>query len=147
MEGGTTLPQDIADAIGVVSTRSNFGALKLPGGDLVTPQTPFVGTASSVPATVLLEQNYPNPFNISTMIPFSMSKSGLVTLKIYNLLGQEIDTLLQDHHSAGEYKIIWSAEGLPGGIYFYRLQVVVPFGVGENSIYEFVETKKLICMK
>ena len=83
-----------------------------------------------------LQQNYPNPFNPSTTIQFELSKSGLVKLKIYNLLGEEVNTLINGRLQAGAYEAVWDAYGLPAGIYLCRLEAG-----------EFVETKKLILHK
>ncbi len=83
-----------------------------------------------------LGQNYPNPFNPSTTIKFTLSKSSKIALKIYNLAGQEIETLVEGFRHTGEHELKWMVEGLPGGIYFYKLQAG-----------EFSETKKLILQK
>jgi hypothetical protein len=88
------------------------------------------------PTSFFLAQNYPNPFNPGTTIEFSLPKPGLVTLKIYNALGEEISTLVAEKRTAGKHTIAWNAAGLPSGVYFYRLQ-------GEG----FVETRKLVLMK
>ena len=74
------------------------------------------------PSMFNLEQNYPNPFNAMTTIQFSLRNSGHVKLKIYNLLGEEVLTLFDDHRAAGNYAIHLNAEKLPGGIYFCKLQ-------------------------
>ncbi len=81
-------------------------------------------------------QNYPNPFNPTTTINFAIPKSSLVTLKIYNLLGKEIETLINEQRQAGEYKINWAPLNLPSGIYLYRLQAG-----------DFDETRKLMLLK
>ena len=83
-----------------------------------------------------LSQNYPNPFNPSTTIRFDLPKATFVTLKIYNLLGEELETLVQEYRLAGFHKIRWTAERLSNGHYFYRLQAG-----------EFVDTKKFILIK
>lgn len=83
-----------------------------------------------------LKQNYPNPFNSLTTIKYSLARPDFVTIKIYSLSGQEIQTLMKGHQAAGEYQISWAAEGYPSGVYFYRLQTG-----------EFSETKKLILQK
>ena len=83
-----------------------------------------------------LSQNYPNPFNPWSNIKYNLKKSGNVTLTIFNLAGQEIETLVNGFQSAGEYQIKWKATGFPSGIYFYRFQVG-----------DFSETKKLILQK
>ncbi|MHB8580109.1 MAG: alpha-amylase family glycosyl hydrolase [Ignavibacteriaceae bacterium] len=90
--------------------------------------------------TFELGQNYPNPFNPSTIIKYQLPKSGLVNLKIYDVLGREIETLVNKEEPAGSYTVQFNstAKGisLPSGIYFYRLQS------GSN-----IETKKMILMK
>ena len=83
-----------------------------------------------------LSQNYPNPFNPSTTIKYNLNQSGKVTLKIYNLSGQELETLINEFQVAGEKEVTWQPKGLPGGIYYYRLQAG-----------DFSETKKLILQK
>jgi hypothetical protein len=83
-----------------------------------------------------LQQNYPNPFNPSTTISFSIPVQGNVTLKIFNAIGQEVDELVNENLSAGNYSFKWNGENQPSGIYFYKLQT-------EN----FVETNKMILLK
>ncbi len=83
-----------------------------------------------------LHQNYPNPFNPSTTIQFSLPKSVYVSIKIYDLLGNEIETLLNGYRQTGEYQIEWNAEDFPSGIYLCRLVAG-----------DYVETKKLILQK
>jgi len=68
-----------------------------------------------------LSQNYPNPFNPITVIKFSISKSNRVTLKIYDILGREIKTLLNEEKTAGNYEIEFNATNLNSGLYFYRI--------------------------
>ncbi|MFX0138220.1 MAG: right-handed parallel beta-helix repeat-containing protein [Candidatus Hodarchaeota archaeon] len=67
-------------------------------------------------------QNYPNPFNNSTIIRYSIPRSSLVTLEIYNVRGQKIKTLLYRQQEAGTYEIVWEGSALPSGIYFYRIK-------------------------
>ncbi|MBI5020825.1 MAG: T9SS type A sorting domain-containing protein [Ignavibacteriales bacterium] len=83
-----------------------------------------------------LEQNYPNPFNPSTNIEYQISKIGFVSLKIYDILGQEIETLVNEEKQPGIYNIDWDANGYPNGVYLYRLQSGT-----------FTDTKKLLLMK
>lgn len=83
-----------------------------------------------------LTQNYPNPFNPSTTISFAIPERSIVSLKIYDLLGKEIATIVSEELMAGTYKWIWNAENFASGIYFYRLQAG-----------NFTETKKLILLK
>jgi hypothetical protein len=85
-----------------------------------------------------LQQNYPNPFNPTTTIEFSLPQSGFVTLKIYNILGEEVTTLVSDKLSAGSYSYEWSGTGsLASGVYLYRLE----------TDRGFSQTLKLILLK
>ena len=83
-----------------------------------------------------LFQNYPNPFNSSTTIKFEIPKDGLVTLKIYNILGEEIETLFNEERSSGRYEVNFDAFKLPSGIYFYQLKT-----------RDYVDTRKMILLK
>ncbi|GMR25311.1 MAG: hypothetical protein BMS9Abin39_0599 [Ignavibacteria bacterium] len=96
---------------------------------------------TSFPFEYNLAQNYPNPFNPTTNIEFRIAELGLVTLKIYDILGNEIGTLVNEEKPAGSYTVEFSAIGgdaysLPSGIYFYQLRAG-----------NFVETKNMILMK
>ncbi len=83
-----------------------------------------------------LNQNYPNPFNPTTIINYSVPKSGLVTITVYDVLGREIAQLVNEQKNAGTYNIEFNADRLATGIYFYRMQAG-----------SFVETKKLLLLK
>jgi len=76
---------------------------------------------SELPKNFKLEQNYPNPFNPSTTISFSIPTEGKVSLKIFNVIGQEIDELVKENLSAGNYSFLWNAHNLTSGVYFYKL--------------------------
>ena len=76
---------------------------------------------SSVPSGFTLLQNYPNPFNPSTVIQFTLSAPTRVSLKVFNLLGQEVATLLDESRTAGAYRVTFNAGSLASGVYFYRL--------------------------
>ncbi len=89
-----------------------------------------------LPITLYLSQNYPNPFNPSTKISWQVPVGSWQTLKIYDLLGNEVATPFNEYKPAGSYEVEWNATGLPSGIYFYQLQA-------DN----FIETKKMILMK
>ena len=89
------------------------------------------------PETYFLAEAYPNPFNPTTNIKLTIPKSAFVSLKIYNLMGQEVSNLVSGRLTPGTYEYRWNATGLAGGIYFYRLET--------NS--GFVEAKKLTLMK
>jgi hypothetical protein len=78
---------------------------------------------NSLPATFALHQNFPNPFNPSTMITYDVPKSGTVTLKVYDLLGREVRTLVNAVQSPRTYAVSFDGEGLSAGMYLYRLQL------------------------
>ena len=90
-----------------------------------------------------LYQNYPNPFNPSTTIKYEIKELTDVELKVFDILGREIITLVNEQKSPGSFEIEFNASGLPSGVYFYRLQAV-PTG---RQAGVFVETKKMILMK
>jgi hypothetical protein len=75
----------------------------------------------AAPVKYALDQNYPNPFNPATSISYSIPKDGNVTLKIFNIIGQEVKTLINKYQSAGEYKITFDASDLNSGVYFYSI--------------------------
>ena len=77
---------------------------------------------SRIPGTFTLNQNYPNPFNPSTTITFRVDLSGRVSLKVFNMIGQEVATLIDGAETAGQHEVNFDATDLPSGAYFYRLQ-------------------------
>lgn len=89
-----------------------------------------------IPSEMQLYQNYPNPFNPLTRIQYSVNSTQNVMLKVYDLLGKEVATLVNEEKPTGEYKVEFSGEGLPSGIYFSQLKAG-----------SFVETKKMILLK
>jgi hypothetical protein len=90
------------------------------GVDLPSPTT-VAETPAEIPTQYLLLQNYPNPFNPTTTISFALPSESFVSLKVFDLLGRERATLANEKFSAGYHALRWNAEGLPSGIYFYRL--------------------------
>lgn len=83
-----------------------------------------------------LAQNYPNPFNPATRISYSVLREGFVSLVIYDMLGREVATLVQERQEPGEYFTTWNADGVPSGVYFYRL-----------AAGEYVSTQKMVLMR
>jgi hypothetical protein len=81
-----------------------------------------VRLTENIPSSFDLKQNYPNPFNPSTTINYQVASEGPVSLKVYDLLGREVATLVNDLKSAGEYAAEWNAEGMPSGVYFYKME-------------------------
>jgi len=103
---------------------------------LISDVTSVERINTSTPTNHTLNQNYPNPFNSSTRIQFSLAHEDYVTLRVFNLLGAEVASLLSQELHAGTYSTTWNANGVASGIYFYRLQAG-----------EFVETKKMVVVK
>jgi len=106
--------------------------------------TKVEGEDDLLPGEFVLYQNYPNPFNPSTTIQFQAPNSSFVNLKVYDILGNEVATLVNEEKPAGTYEVEFSAKGgLASGIYFYKLQVY-PAVSGAGI---FIETKKLMLLK
>ena len=99
---------------------------------------------SIIPDNFNLFQNYPNPFNPSTAIEFSNPRTEFVTLKIYDLLGQEVATLVSDKLKAGNYTFTWDAGFLASGVYYYQLKAGDPL-TGSGSGY--VQSRKMILLQ
>ncbi len=101
---------------------------------------------AEVLADFTLYQNYPNPFNPSTKIKFVIPKSSFVNLKVYNVLGKEVATLVNEERPAGNYEVEFNATDLSSGVYFHQLRVgdpstSLPAG-RQGSGQSFVENKK-----
>jgi predicted deacetylase len=104
----------------------------------------FVNNEQSLPEMFLLHQNYPNPFNPNTTIEFNIKHSSFTTLKVYDILGNEIAKLVSEHRSPGSYSVSFDANSsqfidghqLPSGIYFYSL-----------SVGDLTQTKKMLLLK
>jgi hypothetical protein len=92
--------------------------------------------SENVPNGFTLSQNYPNPFNPSTTFRYSIPNKSKVIIKVYNILGNETKTLVNEEKPAGKYELTWNAANLPSGVYFYRIQAG-----------SFVETKKMVLLK
>ncbi len=86
--------------------------------------------------TIELEQNYPNPFNPSTKIKYQIADAGFVNLQVYDVLGNEVSTLINKEMQAGSYEVEFDASNLPSGIYYYTL-----------NTGSFKQTKKMILLK
>ncbi len=89
-----------------------------------------------IPTTYLLSQNYPNPFNPTTTINYSIPKSSFVTIIVYDILGREVENLVNEEKKAGNYSLNFNASSLASGVYIYKMQAG-----------KFIDTKKLILMK
>ncbi len=106
----------------------------------LNPPSNIAGEENNLPSQFKLSQNYPNPFNPNTTIEFQIPESGLVSLKVYDLLGREVKSLIDEYKQAGSYKVNFNASSINGGLssgtYFYQLK--------SGS---FVQTKKLMLVK
>lgn len=99
---------------------------------------------NEVPSDFNLKQNYPNPFNPSTTIEYQLPFNGSVKLQVYDVLGREVKTLVEQRESAGDYKIKFDGKDLPSGVYIYTLHVSYQKG-GETM--EYNASKKLVILK
>jgi hypothetical protein len=108
------------------------------GGGVYQSTAPItsVGESPSTPTRFALEQNYPNPFNPTTAISYQLTAGSLVTLKVYDILGREVTTLVNEMKGPGVYSVQFDGSGMASGIYFYRLQAG-----------EFAETRKLMLLR
>ncbi|MCX6152176.1 MAG: T9SS type A sorting domain-containing protein [Ignavibacteriales bacterium] len=105
--------------------------------DIQWPNTSEVEKENSLnPDTYTLKQNFPNPFNPTTQINFSIKKAGVVSIKIYNILGKEIATLVNGNLPAGNFNVEWNAANAESGIYIYKLQTE-----------KFTDAKKMVLLK
>ena len=132
--------QALSPAWGTI--RNDMGAF---GGPCACDWCPYFIPAEKVlsttpeditPTTARFHSNFPNPFNPTTTISFDLAQSGFVSLRIFNVLGEEVATLVAKQLNAGNYSYTWDASNLAGGIYVYRLET--------NN---FAETKKMILVK
>lgn len=104
------------------SMKQIFAGTNGKGVFVATLKTSVQESAQAMPSSFELAQNHPNPFNPSTTIAFSLSRASHVTLKIFNALGEEIATLVDEKRNAGRHQVVWEAKGVASGIYFYHLQ-------------------------
>ena len=109
------------------------------------------GGISSAPGRIVktgtlyeLSQNYPNPFNPTTNFELRIANFGFVSLKVYDILGGEVATLVNEVKQPGEYTVQWNAEGIASGVYYYRL-VAKPISSGQAG--DYLETRKLLLIK
>ena len=136
----------LVKGFGIDSITSNFdfgsSISQLKGciiNGIVYGDTTVVGVEdkeNTLPAEFSLSQNYPNPFNPTTNFEFHIANRGFVSLRIFDLLGREIITLVNEEKPAGTYKVRWNAGNLCSGVYFYQLKTG-----------SFNEVKKLLLLK
>jgi hypothetical protein len=100
----------------------SIGEYKIVWYENLTNITSVQNNQTDIPDNFELYQNYPNPFNPSTNIRFTLPKTEHISLKIYNIIGQEVAELINDIRSAGEHQILWQTDGLSSGVYFAYLK-------------------------
>jgi hypothetical protein len=122
-----------SSGLGLASVPRKF-FVKLPLG---------VKEIEGIPTVFNLSQNYPNPFNPSTTIRFGVPKESKVVVQIYNVLGQQVASLVDEVKSAGYYEVVWRSENLPSGVYIYRMTAVST----SNANDVFTEMKKMMLTK
>ncbi len=104
------------------SSHSRMSTVKIiPDGELPPPPPLYESTVKNFPTDFRLEHNFPNPFNTTTTLRYALSKDANVSLRIYDVLGREVAIVVNEKKQAGEYTVQWSDEGLPSGVYFYRI--------------------------
>jgi hypothetical protein len=124
-------------AINTSLNKITFSNSKVGNFYILTGDSPTeTGDPSTEVKQYTLEQNYPNPFNPSTTIKYSVPQNSMVSVKVYNIVGQEIADLVHEMKSAGTYTIEFDAVTLPSGVYFYKIQAG-----------SYTETRKMVLMK
>jgi hypothetical protein len=114
-----------------------YNYVRLVRGGNVTTGVQQDGSGSKItPGNFKLNQNYPNPFNPSTTISFELPGKSFVSLKVYDILGKEVDTLVNDNLVAGRYEVTFKGSQLTSGVYFYRFRAD-----------SFSETKVLVSLR
>jgi plastocyanin len=113
---------------------TRHAAMNMVGSIISTPSS--VSQIGTTVTSFELKQNYPNPFNPTTNINFSIPKSELVKISIYNVIGQEVNVILNENLNAGIYSVKFDASQMSSGIYFYKI-----------SAGEFIDIKRMVLMK
>jgi len=122
-----------ADNNGYIYVGTDNGLWKRPLSEIVTS---IKEITTAFPSEFLLSQNYPNPFNPSTKIKYQVPQASQVQIKVFDVLGNEIETLVNEEKPAGTYELTWNAVNLPNGVYFYQLKAG-----------EYTAVKKMILIK
>jgi hypothetical protein len=144
-DGGTTWNQQSSRTGGTLRSVSfidvNYGTVVGSGGAILRTTNggaTFVEEEmiDGIPSEYLVSQNYPNPFNPTTKIRYTVPNSSKVVIKVFDILGKEIETLMNEEKPAGTYEVKWNGSNLPSGVYFYQLKAGT-----------FVETKKMILLR
>ncbi len=139
-------PDSIKNYHAVIQVFSNAGIKQVEVTGIGKDNSVNIKDENSIPSDFVLEQNYPNPFNPSTRIIWQSPVGSWQTLKIYDVLGKEVATLVDEYREAGKYEIEFSAGqnfSLSSGVYIYKLSVSTPTGQQLN----YIASKKMLLMK
>jgi hypothetical protein len=134
--GTTTEPRSYTYTDNTVSNGAYYYRLKQVDFNGAFAYSDIVEVDVATPIVFALEQNYPNPFNPSTVISYSIPQNSFVTLKVYDIIGNEVATLVNQTQSAGKYDVRFDASKLSNGVYFYTI-----------NANNFTSTRKMILMK
>jgi hypothetical protein len=138
---GNVRPSPAGSMPDIGAIESSFGS----------PTTIELFASQNTQKTCFLHQNYPNPFNPSTTIEFALLQPAFITLKVYNLLGEQVALLVAEKRLSGIHKVSWDARGLASGVYLYRLEAgdlsTIFLNKSGQAGRGFVQTKKLILMR
>ncbi len=136
-----------------IGTSQGTGSIVISGflaDTLLRGQIVSVNEPGDVPTTYELYQNYPNPFNPTTIITYQLPASAFVTLKVFDIIGREVATLVSDIHQAGSYTIAWNAGNVASGVYFYRMSArrdLGPTDSRDGQAGSFLATRKLMVLR
>ncbi len=125
---------------------SSNGSSKVISGFLAYSSTIVTDVSDEqeiIPTVFKLNQNYPNPFNPSTIINYQIPEQSFVSLKIYDILGKKVATLLNEEKLAGSYNVVFNASSISSGVYFYTIEAT-PNGGQKGS---FFQTRKMILLR
>lgn len=122
----------LVEAVSITASTSSMGTSSFAYFQIVTE----VENEEKIPTEFSLYQNYPNPFNPSTTIKYSIPSSEFVTLKVFDVLGNEVAVLVDEFRPAGRYEATFDAGNLASGIYLYKLQAG-----------DYIQTKKMILIR
>ena len=137
-KGTTTEPQHYSyvDNISGINANAFEYRLKQVDFDGSYSFSEVIRVDNIAPAEFSLEQNYPNPFNPSTEIKFSIPQTTNVTLRVFDIMGREVVTLIDEQMEAGKHSLVFNAANLSSGVYYYTI-------ITEN----FIQTKKMLLLK
>jgi hypothetical protein len=113
-------------------------------GILGTGQTLGIVKVGEIPKEYSLSHNYPNPFNPSTRFEYGLPNSAFVTIKIYNYLGQEVETLINEQQAPGYYIFEWHPNNLPSGAYFFRL---IANSTDPSNTTKYIQLRKILYVR